>query len=51
MDYGEIEWYCGIKSFTYGYFSVLMKMTGYSIVEVIPKDVVSTFFDKDLKCT
>ena len=23
LDHGKIEWYCDIKSFTYGYFSVL----------------------------
>ena len=49
MDYGRIEWNCGIKSFNYGYFYVLMKMVDYSLVKVIPKDLVSAFFDKNFK--
>lgn len=26
LHYGKIEWYCGTKSFTYGYFAVLKKI-------------------------
>ena len=51
MDYGKIEWYCsGIKRFTCGSCSVLKEMVEYSLVKVTPKDIVSTFFDKDFKC-
>ena len=49
LDYDEIEWYRSIKRFTYGYFFVLKKMVEYSIVEVIPKELVSPFFGKDSK--
>ena len=48
LDYRKIEWYCGIKRFTYGYFSVLKKIVDYSLVQVILKDLVSIFFNKDL---
>ena len=50
LGYGKTERYCGIESFTWGYSSVLKEMVEYSIVKVIPKDLVSTFFDKDFKC-
>ena len=26
LDYGKINWYCGIKNFKYEYFSLLKKM-------------------------
>ena len=45
----KIEWYCGIKNFTYGYFSALKKRVEYSLFKVISKDLVSIFLNKDLK--
>ena len=47
LDYRKIEGYCVVKSFFYGYFFVLKKMVEYSLVEVISKDLVSIFFNKD----
>ena len=50
--YGKIERYCRMKSFTYGYFSVLKKMVDYFLAKVTPKDLVNSFLDKDLQlCT
>ena len=49
-DYGKIEWYCSIKIFTYEYISLLKKMVKYSLVKIITEDLVSTFFEKELKC-
>ena len=43
LDYRKIEWYCGINSSTYGYFSILKKMVEKSPVKVIAKDLVSFF--------
>ena len=45
----------GIKCLIYGYFFVLKKwllknMVEYSPINVLPKDLASTLFDKDLKC-
>ena len=48
LDYLTIEWYCGINSFTYAYFSVLKKMVEYS--KVISKDLLNIFFNIDFKC-
>ena len=50
LYYVTIEWYCGVNSFTYGYFSVLKKMVEYSQVKVISKDLVNIFFNIDFKC-
>ena len=49
MDYGKIEWYCGIKSFTCEYFSLLKKILKYSLVKVIPEYLVSSFFEKEIE--
>ena len=50
FDYHTTEWYCGIKSFTYGYFFVLKKMAEYSLVKITFKTLVNIFFNKDFKC-
>lgn len=48
LNCGKIEWCCGIKSFTYGYFPVLRKAVEYFLVKVVPKDLVKQFFDKGI---
>ena len=50
LNYSKIEWYWGIINFTFEYFSLLKEMLKYFLAKVIPEDLVSLFFDKDLKC-
>ena len=41
-----------LKDFQFSKFvsDLLMEIVEYSQVKVIPKDLISTFFDKDFKC-
>ena len=41
-----------LKDFQFSKFvsDFLMEIVEYSQVKVIPKDLISTFFDKDFKC-